>query len=96
MTFASWLFTGGAVGVLNGLTLWWTVAHLRPDAPGRAVAWTLGGAMLRWGLAAGLLITALQRGIGPGLLAFAGLWLARWGQACWLALGQESSDLFGP
>jgi hypothetical protein len=51
--------------------------------------------MLRWGLAAGLLITALQRGIVPGLLAFAGLWLARWGMACWLALGQKSSDLFG-
>jgi hypothetical protein len=95
MTFVSWLFTGGAVGVLNGLTLWWTVARLQPDAPCRAVAWALGGVMLRWGLAAGLLITALQRGIVPGLLAFAGLWLVRWGMACWLALGQKSSDLFG-
>jgi hypothetical protein len=45
--------------------------------------------MLRWGFAASLLITALQRGIVPGLLAFAGLWLARWGLVCWLALGQE-------
>jgi hypothetical protein len=95
MTFAWWLFTGGAVGVLNGLTLWWTVARLRPGAPRRAVAWALGGVMLRWGLAASLLITALQRGIVPGLLAFAGLWLARWGMACWLTLGQKSSDLFG-
>jgi hypothetical protein len=95
MRLTSWLFTGGAVGVLNGLTLWWTVARLRPGAPRHAVAWALGGTMLRWGLAAGLLITALQRGIVPGLLAFAGLWLARWGMACWLALGQKSSDLFG-
>jgi hypothetical protein len=50
--------------------------------------------MLRWGLAVGLLVTALQRGIAPGLLAFAGLWLTRWGMACWLALSQKSSDLF--
>ena len=95
MTFASWLFTGGVVGVLNGLTLWWTVARLRPGAPSLAVAWALGGAILRWGLAVGLLISALQRGIVPGLLAFAGLWLARWGMACGLALVQKSSDLFG-
>ncbi len=95
MTFASWLFTGGVVGVLNGMTLWWTVARLRPDTPRRAVAWALGGAILRWGLAGGLLISALQRGIVPGLLAFAGLWLARWGMACGLALVQKSSDLFG-
>ena len=95
MKFASWLFTGGAVGVLNGLTLWWTVARLRPGAPRGVVAWALGGAMLRWALTVGLLSSALQRGIVPGLLAFAGLWLVRWGMACWWALGQKSSELFG-
>ena len=95
MTFASWLCTGGAVGVLSGLTLWWTVSRFRPGAPRRVVAWVLGGLMLRLGLAASLLITALQRGIVPGLLAFAGLWLVRWGMACWLALGPKSSELFG-
>ena len=86
MTSALWLFTGGSIGVLNGLSLRWTVARLHPDAPGQAVAWALGGAMLRWSLAAGLLMTALQRGVVPGLLAFAGLWLARWGIVCWLNL----------
>jgi uncharacterized iron-regulated membrane protein len=35
MTFASWLCTGGVVGVLSGLTLWWTVARFRPGAPRR-------------------------------------------------------------
>lgn len=95
MTFASWLCTGGAVGVLSALTLWWTVSRFRPGAPRRALAWVLGGLMLRWGLAASLLITALQRGIVPGLLAFAGLWLARWGLVCWLALAHKSSDPFG-
>jgi len=82
MTFVLWLFTGGSIGVLNGLSLRWTVARLRPDTPRQAVAWTLGGGMLRWGLAAGLLVAALQRGILPALLAFAGLWLARWGTIC--------------
>ncbi len=77
-----WLFAGGAVGALNGLALWWTVASLQPSAPGHAVAWVLGSTLLRWGLAAGLLIAALQYGILPALLAFAGLWLARWGTIC--------------
>lgn len=81
--------------MLSGLTLWWTVARFRPGAPIRVVAWVLAGAVLRWGLAASLLITALQRGIVPGLLAFAGLWLARWGMVCWLASAHKSSDLFG-
>ncbi len=85
-----WLFAGLAVGALNGLTLWGTVARLRPDAPPRAVAWILGGALLRWTAAAGVLIAALQRGILPGLLAFAGLWLARWGMVCWLGLGRAA------
>jgi hypothetical protein len=72
--------------VLNSLTLWWTVARLRPNAPHRAVAWAVGSALLRWGLAAGLMMTALQRGVLPGLLAFTGLWLARWGTVCRLGL----------
>ena len=76
---ALWLFAGLAVGALNGLTLRNSVARLRPNVSGHTVAWILGGAILRLGLAAGLLVVALQRGILPGILAFAGLWLARWG-----------------
>ena len=95
MTFGSWLFIGGTVGVWNGLTLWWTVIRMRPGAPRRAVAWAFWGAMLRLSLAAGLLIAALQQGIVPALLVFSGLWLARWAMACWLAFGREPSDLFG-
>jgi len=79
----SWLLAGGIIGGLNGLSLRWTVTCLRPGAPGRAVILTAAGAMLRLGLAAGLLIAALQRGVVPALLAFAGLWLARWGVVYW-------------
>jgi hypothetical protein len=86
MTLASWLFTGGAIGVLSGLTLWWTVARLRPDASSYVVVLVLGGMILRWSLSAGLLVAALQHGIVPGLLAFAGLLLARWGMVYWFNL----------
>ncbi|MDY7078274.1 MAG: hypothetical protein SXV54_15265 [Chloroflexota bacterium] len=77
-----WLFAGLTVGALNGLILWNSVARLRPNAPPSTVTWVLGGALLRWVAVAGLLIVALQHGILPGLLAFAGLWLARWGIVC--------------
>ena len=82
MTLVSWPFIGGAIGMLNGLSLWWTVARLHPDAPSHAAVLTMGGAMLRWVLTAGLLIAALQHSIASGLLAFAGLCLARWGMVC--------------
>jgi hypothetical protein len=82
MTSVSWLVTGGTIGVLNGLSLRWTVARLRPDAPRRAVALAMAGTLLRRSLVAGLLIAALRRGVTPGLLAFGGLWLARWGVVC--------------
>ncbi len=86
MTLASWLFIGGAIGTLNGLSLWWTVARLRPNASTDAAVLTMGGAILRWVLTAGLLIAALQHSIASGLLAFTGLWLARWGIVCYFNL----------
>jgi hypothetical protein len=86
MTLALWLFIGGAIGTLNGLSLWWTVARLRPNASTDAAVLTMGGAILRWVLTAGLLIAALQHSIASGLLAFTGLWLARWGIVCYFNL----------
>ena len=80
---ASWLLAGGITGILSGLSLRRTVTGMDPGASGRAVILTMAGAILRWGLAAGLLFLALQRGIAPALLAFAGLWLARWGFVFW-------------
>jgi hypothetical protein len=84
MMFILWPLTGGIVGMANALTLRWTVARLHPDMPRRAVAWTIGGLILRWILVAGLLIAALQYGIASALLAFTGLWLTRWGTVWWL------------
>jgi hypothetical protein len=85
-TLAWWLLTGGSIGMVNTLSLRWTVSRFRPDAPCRAVAWAVMGALLRWGLAAALLITALQHGVASALVAFSGLWLVRWGAVCGLGL----------
>lgn len=73
-----WLSGGIGIGILNGLTLRWTVGRLRPEASLIGVPLVAVGYFLRLGFAAGLLIIALQRGIVPGLLAMTGLWLARW------------------
>lgn len=74
-----WLLLGLAAGLLSGLTIRWSVSRMRPGTSLWAVISIVGGAFLRWTLAAGFLALALQRGIGPGLFLFAGLWLARWG-----------------
>jgi hypothetical protein len=89
-TLAWWLLTGGSIGMVNTLSLQWTVARLHPDAPRRAVTWTVMGALLRWGLAAALLIAALQHGVASTLVAFSGLWLVRWGTVCGLGLCRSS------
>lgn len=80
---ALWLCAGGITGVLSGLSLRWTVGFLRPGATGRAVILTMAGVLLRWVLTASLLVAALQRGAAAALLAFFGLWLARWGMVYW-------------
>jgi len=81
---ALWLLTGGMTGVIHALSLWRAVARLHPGVPAHAALSVLSGMFLRWGLTAGLLVAALQRGPATCLLAFAGLWLGRFGLVCWL------------
>jgi hypothetical protein len=73
-----WFIIGIAIGVLNGLTLRWTINRLRPDTALASIPLVTLGFLLRLGLSAGLLVIALQCGIVPGLSAFVGVWLARW------------------
>ncbi len=73
-----WLLAGSVIGVLNGLFRWWTVNRLRSDAPARALRLVWGGLLLRLGLVVALLSVALQFGLGPCLLTFAGIWWMRW------------------
>ena len=62
----------------------WTVNQMRPEALASASAWMLLGFLGRLALVAVLLVTALQRGIVPGLLAGAGLLVSRWTILVWL------------
>ena len=73
-----WLSGGILIGILNGATLRWTVHRLHPDTSLVGVPLVAAGSLLRLGLATALLVFAAQYGIASGLLAFAGLWLARW------------------
>ncbi len=75
---ALWLCVGMAVGALHALTMWWTVAHLRPESAGRALAGIGSGALIRLAAASSVLVFALRQGIVPGLLVFVGLWFIRW------------------
>jgi hypothetical protein len=82
----SWWLAGLALGAFSGWTAWLTTDRLQPGASHFAVAWVLGGMLLRWTLAGGLLTAGLQHGAVPGLLTFFGLWLARWGTVGWASI----------
>ena len=73
-----WLSSGILIGIAGGLTLRWTVHRLHPDTSPIGVPLVAAGALLRLGLATALLVVAALQGMASGLLAFAGLWLARW------------------
>lgn len=85
-----WLIAGALVGWVSILIHVWTMPRLRPDAPRQRLWGMFGGMLLRWLLIAGLLSVALRQGIVAGLLAFAGLWLARW----WGILRIHAGKLF--
>lgn len=78
-----WPFAGGLVAIVNGLTRWTTISHLSSGAVTRSLVLVFIGMFVRLGLVTGLLIAGLERGIVPGLLAFAGLWIVRWTIVIW-------------
>lgn len=78
-----WLFAGMLVGLLNALTISATVTRLTSAAAVQSLCRITSGMALRWILTAVLLAAALRHGAGAGLLAFAGLWLARWATIMW-------------
>jgi hypothetical protein len=78
-----WLALGALVGGVHGWTQQWTVARLHPGAAASGMAWVLAGAVVRWLLAAGLLLMAVLQGIGPALMALAGMIAVRWGLVLW-------------
>ena len=78
-----WLFGGVLVGLLNALAMSVAVRRLTPAASAKGLHWITGGMAARWVFTAAFLVAALRQGAGAGLLAFAGLWLARWAAVGW-------------
>ena len=73
-----WFFLGCVVGTLNMAARWWVVANLQPQGDGLLADAAIGGILWRTLLAGGLLAAGLAKGIMSGLMAFAGLEVARW------------------
>ena len=89
-----WLLAGLLVGLLNVVSIVRTVGQLQPGGDIRALSAVLGGFIWRTGLSVLLLVFALQRSATAGLLAFAGLWLARWTALLWVTgKGRDSKAL---
>jgi hypothetical protein len=74
-----WFLAGVVIGVISGLTQQWTVGQVRTDSSRTLALLMIGGFILRLGLAALVLYAAVLQGVAEVLLAFAGLWIARWG-----------------
>jgi hypothetical protein len=72
-----WVLAGAVWGLLAMLTLHWTVDHLQPQAPSRALMLLGGGLLLRLLLAGGVLLAAVRQSILAAGLALAGMLLAR-------------------
>ena len=79
----AWFIAGALVGLLNALAMSVAVRRLAPSAPARSLFELMGGTAVRWVCIAVLLAVALRQGSASGLLAFAGLWLARWTAIAW-------------
>lgn len=87
-----WPFVGGLVGIVNGATRLTTISYLSSETVTRSLVLVLGGMMVRLGFVAALLIAGLKQGIDAGLLAFAGLWVARWVIVIWSNARQNLQD----
>lgn len=78
MNAIAWLLAGALVGIANVYSIARTVSRMRPDGRLYAVLVTVGGALMRFGLAVVVLSLALQQSALSGILAFVGLLVARW------------------
>jgi hypothetical protein len=79
MMLGLWFLAGIVGGILSGLSQQWTVAHLHADSTKKVASYLIVGFFLRLTLAGLILYAAIQQSIFAALLAFAGLWIARWG-----------------
>ncbi|MBN2005680.1 MAG: hypothetical protein JXA21_20150 [Anaerolineae bacterium] len=78
-----WLAGGALIGALNALMLSASVGRLEADAPAHNPGRIVASMTVRWIVVAALLAAAFRDGIGAGLLALAGFWIARWAAILW-------------
>jgi hypothetical protein len=74
-----WFLAGALTGIVSGLSQQWTVKQLDANSSKKVALLLIGGFIIRLGLAGIVLYAAIQQGILAALLAFTGLWAARWG-----------------
>ena len=78
MNAITWLIIGAMTGLVHVYTIARTVSRLRPEARLYALLATVGGALMRYGIAALTLSVALQQDALSGVLAFVGMLVSRW------------------
>jgi len=72
-----WFLAGVLSAALHTLTLWWTVATIRPKSSGRALVVAWAGAGLRMAVVAGVCAAAASHSLSMALLTIATFALAR-------------------
>lgn len=72
-----WFLAGVVVGLVQALTLLWTVDSLHPERPWHATVLVLLGTLLRAAVVVAVVIMAIRQSLTLGLLAFAGFVVSR-------------------
>lgn len=75
---ALWFLAGITCGIISGLSQQWTVGQLNENSSKKVALLLIGGFTFRLALAGLVLYAAVQQSILAALLAFTGLWIARW------------------
>jgi hypothetical protein len=93
MILGLWFLAGVVGGILSGLSQQWTVGHLHVDSTKKVASYLIIGFIFRLALAGLILYAAIQYSIFAVLLAFAGLWIARWGLSIYWNKRQPFSEV---
>lgn len=83
-----WFSLGSGLAILHLTSQWYTVQQLQPAQLNRALVLIVGGAILRWLLAAGLFLLALPDGLWALGFVFAGWWSTRSVGIYWLGMAR--------
>ncbi|MDY0019272.1 MAG: hypothetical protein RBT47_04645 [Anaerolineae bacterium] len=73
-----WFVAGLCLGWCHAWMYARSAGMMDPHKPAVALLSIVGGALLRWGMAAVLFFVALRQSVWALLLAFLGLWVMRW------------------